>query len=582
MTKIIVATILSFILVFGGSYVYTTYYKVNESVILVSCSETYDISDNEMLLDCDVVDEDSIISTEYPLMLTLFDSDDVLVLERVLPAGSNLVLFDELDYNSEYSLAIDGYKILEEEYVEQDFFTLDFSTVYEDFIIPEISLSAAITTDTSTNFSVSLADTQSRSTSIEVTVLLDDSEVSTLSLTDFSDLDIEITELLQQTDYSILVTSVFTMNDYDTWTTGIELIEITTLRTPLIPSADISNATHDNITLEFNLETEDEDGTAVTYLIELIDLEDNVLLSFVPIGTNIEVDISEITTDCTLSVKSNYTFLGVEYLNQELETYIVYTNQYANFFELPTLSLVDTSIPLSNYDDYDDYLYTFYNEGLTEFTINCDESLDCALLVDSPLYSDIPFEIAGFIHPFYSPNQIEYSYTTESVDVTIDNEYTSALIYSINQEINPILDSIITEEMTDEDKIKAVHDYVINNSVYDTDCYDNEGTCDNDHTAMGILFDGNAVCDGYSHLVDIMLRALRIPSIRISSSVHQWNGVYNDGSWYHLDATWDDPVSPGGESYLEYDYFLIETTDLFILDDSGSHTYDTKYTNFIN
>ena len=135
--------------------------------------------------------------------------------------------------------------------------------------------------------------------------------------------------------------------------------------------------------------------------------------------------------------------------------------------------------------------------------------------------------------------------------------------------------------MTDYEKILAVHDYIINNSVYDTDCLDNELTCDNDHTAIGILFDHNAVCEGYAHAVDIMLRALRIPTIKVSSITHQWNAVYYDEAWYHLDATWDDPVTHNGTDLLEHDYFLITSAELETLDDSDSHDFDTQFVNFI-
>lgn len=136
--------------------------------------------------------------------------------------------------------------------------------------------------------------------------------------------------------------------------------------------------------------------------------------------------------------------------------------------------------------------------------------------------------------------------------------------------------------MTTNQKILAVHDYIVNLSVYDTACYDNALTCDNDHNAYGILFDQNGVCEGYAHAMDITLRAMRIPSIRISSDTHQWNGVYVDGSWLHLDATWDDPVSSGGEDILSHDYFLISSSTLSTLDTSESHTYDHSYLTFMD
>ena len=136
--------------------------------------------------------------------------------------------------------------------------------------------------------------------------------------------------------------------------------------------------------------------------------------------------------------------------------------------------------------------------------------------------------------------------------------------------------------MTTEEKVRAAHDYVINTSYYDEECFIDEITCDNDHNAYGIFFDNNAVCEGYAHSMDILLRAMRIPTFRLSSETHQWNVVYVNGGWFHLDATWDDPVISGGGSLLLDDYFLITTSQLHTLDTSSTHTYDTTYSAFIN
>ena len=48
--------------------------------------------------------------------------------------------------------------------------------------------------------------------------------------------------------------------------------------------------------------------------------------------------------------------------------------------------------------------------------------------------------------------------------------------------------------------------------------------------------------------------------------------------WYHLDLTWDDPVTSSGVDLLEYDYFLIDTIKL-ISNGRVEHNFDhTVYT----
>ena len=265
-----------------------------------------------------------------------------------------------------------------------------------------------------------------------------------------------------------------------------------------------------------------------------------------------------------------------------MAVYSIYNNALSNFFTISTVNIVNTDLPLTSYDDYDDYIYTLFNSGLDEFSIYCEAPVDCSELVLNDLYNRIPFQMADLVHAYYDINEIGFSYSSTVIDFTLSREYSAFEISQVDQEINTILNTIINETMTDHEKVLAVHDYVVNNVVYDEACLNDSNTCDNDHTAIGVLFDGNAVCEGYAHSIDIMLRALRIPTFKISSETHQWNAVYIDDVWYHLDATWDDPVSNNGSNTLTYDFFLVSSVDLLSLDDTGAHTYLTDYVDFIN
>ena len=582
MKKILLATFASLVLIVGGSFVYQNYFKVNESLIEVTCDNTYNYSENEILLECFVLDEDQIMNVDFPLTLTLFDDDNNVLSESILSAGDNDILFDNLEFNASYNLKIDGYYILELKYIENNYYSSVFTTAYEDFSLPSFTTTVLEITDLSMTLNIALIDLFESVTSFEIIIMKSGDEVSTLIIDDLDNLDVIISNLSQESDYTFYISAVFEMNDYQVGSTEEQIVQVTTLRTPIAPYALISNAGHDNITFEFDLTTSDEDATDVTYLVELVDGDEVVLESFNPSTSKIMIDISAIESDVTLNIKASYKFLEVDYIDEILTSYVVYTNQYANFYTVPTLHLVDTSLPITNYADYDDYIYTFYNAGETEFTINCSFSIDCTVFVDNSLFSEIVFDIEGYIHPYYSPRTIAYSYSTETINITLDVGYTTNDIAILNQKIEMVLDSIIIDGMTDEQKVKAVHDYVITNSVYDILCYDESDTCDTDHSAIGVLFDGNAVCEGYAHAVDIMLRALRIPTFRISSEDHQWNAVLIDDIWYHLDVTWDDPAGTPGIDYLEYDYYLIDTVTLHTLDTTPSHDYSIKYIDFID
>ena len=42
---------------------------------------------------------------------------------------------------------------------------------------------------------------------------------------------------------------------------------------------------------------------------------------------------------------------------------------------------------------------------------------------------------------------------------------------------------------------------------------------------------------------------------------HMWNMVKVGGLWYHVDVTWDDPISSSGPM-LRYDYFLVSDSTI--------------------
>ena len=123
-----------------------------------------------------------------------------------------------------------------------------------------------------------------------------------------------------------------------------------------------------------------------------------------------------------------------------------------------------------------------------------------------------------------------------------------------------ILKSIITKDMEDVDKVKAVHDYIVLNTAYD---YDNlkKGTIPSESfTIEGVLYKGIAVCQGYAFAFQMFMDLLGIDSKIVVGTAdgvsHAWNMVSLKGDWYHVDVTWDDPV-PDREGVVQYNYFLV-------------------------
>lgn len=121
----------------------------------------------------------------------------------------------------------------------------------------------------------------------------------------------------------------------------------------------------------------------------------------------------------------------------------------------------------------------------------------------------------------------------------------------IDQSVTSIINRIIKSSMNDDDKEKAIHDYIIKNVSYDTSL--------SYYSAYDTLFHGKAVCQGYSLLAYKMLKQaginVKIVTGTAGGEAHSWNLVYIRSNWYHLDCTWDDPIPETDE--VNYDYYNI-------------------------
>ena len=138
-----------------------------------------------------------------------------------------------------------------------------------------------------------------------------------------------------------------------------------------------------------------------------------------------------------------------------------------------------------------------------------------------------------------------------------------------------VVAEIIADTMTPREKIKALHDYVVLNCVYDTKGARNKDHApDNLFTAYGMLIEGKAVCDGYSAAFALLCRYAGIPCVQVFSPKmnvegHSWNAVLVDGQVLYVDTTFDDP----DWMELDDDFFLITEDALR----GEGHTWDPSY-----
>ncbi len=100
------------------------------------------------------------------------------------------------------------------------------------------------------------------------------------------------------------------------------------------------------------------------------------------------------------------------------------------------------------------------------------------------------------------------------------------------------------------DQIVYVHDYLIENAIYDHDGLEeyyktsHSPSCEYIFSAYGCLVDKKTVCSGYAKAFQLIMRELGYDCSYITGEAgepHGWNCIYLDGEGYYVDITWDDP-----------------------------------------
>lgn len=247
-------------------------------------------------------------------------------------------------------------------------------------------------------------------------------------------------------------------------------------------------------------------------------------------------------------------------------------------------------VPLS-YQDLLNIYYTITNNGYKEFTFYCpSEYKECTKDIEQISDdTEILTYINNFVHPYNSFSNIQ-TVISESGEINIHIKYlyTEEEIQTINQEVEKIYHNVIKENKSDYEKIKTIHDYIINHTKYDVERNEKDTSKYNSYKAYGPLIEGYATCSGYTDAMALFLEKMEIKNFKVATELmqenisgHVWNAVFLDNKWLHLDLTWDDPVSDDGKDYLQHKYFLISTEELEKTDNAGDviikdHIFSTR------
>ena len=221
--------------------------------------------------------------------------------------------------------------------------------------------------------------------------------------------------------------------------------------------------------------------------------------------------------------------------------------------------------------------YTVINAGKNSFTFYCSKEYENCLDDVKDIANDKTTLslINNYVHPYNGFNHIETEFdNTGKVEIIIHKSYSEDEIIAIEQKLDEIQNKVLTENTTTEQKIKLIHDYIINNTKYDVQKTENtNSTLYKSEIAYGPLLQGYGICSGYTDAMQLMLERLELENFKVASANHVWNAVKIDDTWKHLDLTWDDPILDIGLDWIIHDFYLISTEELLKLDQT-EHTFD--------
>lgn len=225
--------------------------------------------------------------------------------------------------------------------------------------------------------------------------------------------------------------------------------------------------------------------------------------------------------------------------------------------------------------------YTALNRGFDSFYFFCEYD-SCKTDVKNLLDGIELANVNNFVHPYNTYRNLYFSINSlNKVSINVEKVYSAESRQNVETKLNSIIDEITYSSMPTKDKIKAFHDYLVTNTLYD---YEYVEKNKNDiyspsHDARGTLFYNKALCGGYTDTMSIFLNKLNIPNYRVASKDHVWNALKLDNNWYHLDVTLDDPNT--NDNLILDTFFLIDTNTLEELN-TGYHLFDKTIYSEVN
>ena len=271
----------------------------------------------------------------------------------------------------------------------------------------------------------------------------------------------------------------------------------------------------------------------------------------------------EDTTTTSTTTTTEITPKQSRYLYKQLDdtAKAIYTKLYQNKENLKTgtyeIDFGNAFQSLLSKDGGDVVLKKQYQSAIEALVY---ENPDIFYLDVTKMYINIEkiTKITGTKYNVYINNGSAITYLAEGFYSRQDVEEYETQIEQIKNRIIANL-----QGKSDYEKIKIVHDYLIDTIEYEEDLSQN-----NIYDIYGALVSKKCVCEGYAKAFQYLMNEIGIENTIVigtgtnsknETESHAWNYVTLDGKWYAVDVTWDDPIITGGGKLTKksrYQYFL--------------------------
>lgn len=181
-------------------------------------------------------------------------------------------------------------------------------------------------------------------------------------------------------------------------------------------------------------------------------------------------------------------------------------------------------------------------------------------------------DIMGYSRTMLTDRRGVYTFVVENIrDEDGTHLYPSWDINADDPAISSLAQQLVSGVSGESNRCRVVHDFVVTNLQYDYSSTTNEIRKRQD--AIAVLSNQMAVCEGYAHIYNALLRSLGIRARYVSGGNHGWSRVLSEGNWWYVDTTWDDP-GPNSHlpSNIRWKYFY-QSSNTFALD----HTFESEH-----